>query len=175
MLTVRAMKKADIEPVYRIETLSFRTPWSRQSLESELHHNLAHYLVAEDGGRVIGYCGMWVLFEECHITNIAVDPAYRKQGVGKALLFAAMEVGLMYDAEAITLEVRETNRIAQDMYRKFDFEKQGYRKRYYSDTGEGALLLWNRNMRKTVENNACIRDNFDLQWETFETERGESQ
>ena len=111
---------------------------------------------------------MWVLFDECHITNIAVDPAYRRMGVGKTLLFAGMEVGDYFGASSMTLEVRETNRIAQELYRKFDFEQEGYRKRYYSDTGEGAILLWNVNIPRTVQNNACIRDTFALQWETFE-------
>ncbi|MBR0425067.1 MAG: ribosomal protein S18-alanine N-acetyltransferase [Clostridia bacterium] len=173
MISIRAMKRSDISEVYRIETLSFRSPWSKASLESELKNKLAHYLVAESDGKVIGYCGMWVLFEECHITNIAVDPAYRRAGVGKALLYAAMEVGDSFDATAMTLEVRETNRIAQDLYRKLDFEQQGFRKRYYPDTGEGAMLLWNVNIPRTVQNNACIRDTFALQWETFEQKRGD--
>lgn len=169
MIEIRAMTRSDISDVYRIETLSFRTPWSRYSLMSELDNKMAHYVVAVADGIVIGYCGMWVLFEECHITNIAIDPAFRKMGYGKALLYAAMEVGDYFNATAMTLEVRETNRIAQELYRKLDFEQQGYRKRYYQDTGEGALLLWNTNIQRTLKNNACIADTFALQWETFES------
>lgn len=168
MITVRAMQKADVTNVHRIETLSFRTPWSKAALMSELSNRVAHYLVAEYEGKIVGYLGMWVLFDECHITNIAVDPAYRRMGVGKTLLFAGMEVGDYFGASSMTLEVRETNRIAQELYRKFDFEQEGYRKRYYFDTGEGAILLWNVNIPRTVQNNACIRDTFALQWETFE-------
>ncbi len=168
MMTVRAMKKSDISEVYRIETLSFRTPWSKLSLLGELRNSTAHYLVGEADGRLIGYCGMWVLFEECHITNIAIDPAFRHQGYGKSLLLAAMEVGDFLEATAMTLEVRESNRVAQDLYRKFDFQQQGFRKRYYQDTGEGALLLWNTNIQATIQNNACIRENYTIQWDTFE-------
>ncbi len=168
MLTVRAMTRSDVPDVYKIETQSFRMPWSKKSLLSELDNNLAHYLVAQEDGKVVGYCGMWVLFDECHITNIAVDPSCRRNGYGKSLLYAAMAVGDLFGATAMTLEVRETNRIAQDLYSKFDFEKQGFRKRYYQDTGEGAILLWNTNLQRTLKNNACIRDAFALQWETFE-------
>ncbi|MBQ9187804.1 MAG: GNAT family N-acetyltransferase, partial [Clostridia bacterium] len=75
MLSIRAMTQSDISDVYKIETLSFRMPWSKRSLLSELENHLAHYLVAELDGKLIGYCGMWVLFEECHITNIAVSPS----------------------------------------------------------------------------------------------------
>lgn len=168
MITIRAMNRADVPEVHRIEVLSFRSPWSKQALAGELTNRVAHYLVAEVDGHIAGYCGMWVLFEECHITNIAVEPGSRHGGIGKALMIAAMQVGDYFGASEMTLEVRETNRIAQDLYAKMDFEQQGFRKRYYTDTGEGALLLWNVNIQRTVQNNACIQDSFALQWETFE-------
>ena len=117
----------------------------------------------ERDGEVIGYCGMWVLFEEAHITNIAIHPDYRGQGSGKELLLAAMEHAASFGAEMMTLEVRETNLVAQNMYAKFDFLQQGFRKKYYSDTGEGALLLWNRNILETIENNACLKETYLLQ------------
>ena len=163
MNTVRPMTKDDIDEVYRIETLSFRSPWSRHSLAGELKNRVAHYVVMERDGEVIGYCGMWVLFEEAHITNIAIHPDYRGQGSGKELLLAAMEHAASFGAEMMTLEVRETNLVAQNMYAKFDFLQQGFRKKYYSDTGEGALLLWNRNILETIENNACLKETYLLQ------------
>lgn len=174
MITIRAMTRADVPAVHRVETASFRVPWSKASLLEETENHLAHYLVAEVDGRIAGYCGMWVLFDECHITNIAVSPLLRRRGVGKALMLAAMEVGDYFGATAMTLEVRETNTIAQEMYRRLDFERQGFRRRYYADTGEGALLLWNVNIQRTIQNNACIRDLYALQWETFE-QKGEQR
>ncbi len=157
------MTKADIDAVYRIEILSFRSPWSRHSLAGELRNNVAHYVVMEHDGEVIGYCGMWVLFEEAHITNIAIHPDHRGHGYGKQLLLAAMRHAASFGAEMMTLEVRETNLVAQNMYAQFDFLQQGFRKKYYSDTGEGALLLWNRNIPKTIENNACLSEAYLLQ------------
>ena len=150
MITVRAMKKADLDAVYEIEVLSFRTPWSRHSLAGELKNRVAHYAVAETEDGIVGYCGMWVLFEEAHITNIAIRPDQRGHGYGKQLLLASMEIAASFGAEMMTLEVRETNAVAQHMYAETGFVQQGFRKRYYSDTNEGALLLWNRNILETV-------------------------
>lgn len=167
MNIVRPMTGTDVNAVYLIETLSFRTPWSKHSLAGELRNKVAHYVVMEQDGEVIGYCGLWVLFEEAHITNIAIHPDHRGSGYGKQLLLAAMEHAESFGAEMMTLEVRETNTVAQNMYAKFDFVQQGFRKRYYTDTGEGALLLWNRNMHQTIENNACLKETYLLQSKPF--------
>ncbi len=167
MMAVRAMKKADVKSVYEIEVLSFRTPWSFRSLMGELKNRVAHYTVLEQDGEIIGYCGMWVLFEEAHITNIAIHPSFRGHGYGKQLLHASMRVAASFGAEMMTLEVREHNTVAQRMYDEMDFLQQGRRKRYYTDTGEDALLLWNRNILQTIKNNACLNDTYLLQSETF--------
>ena len=74
-----------------------------------------------------------------------------------------MVKALGYGAERMTLEVRETNQVAQSLYYSFDFMKEGFRKRYYEDTGEGAYLLWNQDLGATVEKNACLKDRFVLQ------------
>ena len=167
MNTVRAMTKADVNAVYEIEVLSFRTPWSKHSLAGELKNSVAHYCVLETEDGVVGYCGMWVLFEEAHITNIAIMPGQRGRGFGKLLLLSAMRVAESFGAEMMTLEVRETNAVAQRMYAETGFVQQGYRKRYYSDTGEGALLLWNRNIHETTEQNAESWAAVQIQFDTF--------
>ena len=167
MNIVRPMTKADLDAVYMIEVLSFRSPWSRHSLAGELKNNVAHYVVLEHNEEVIGYCGLWVLFEEAHITNIAIHPGFRRQGFGEQLLLAAMEHAASFGAEMMTLEVRETNLVAQKMYEKYGFLQQGFRKKYYSDTGEGALLLWNRNILQTIQNHACLKEAYLLQSKTL--------
>ena len=167
MITVRAMTKSDVKPVYEIETLSFRTPWSYRSLMGELKNRVAHYTVLEKDEEIIGYCGMWVLFEEAHITNIAIHPEHRGNGYGKQLLQASMRVATSFGAEMMTLEVREHNTVAQRMYDEMDFSQQGRRKRYYTDTGEDALLLWNRNIMQTIEKNACLNETYLLQFDSF--------
>ena len=163
MMTVRPMTKRDIARVYEIEVQSFRSPWSKLSLLGELHNNVSRYLVAEEEGRIVGYGGMWVLFDEAHITNIAIAPESRGQHLGRYLLYGMMVKALGYGAERMTLEVRETNQVAQSLYYSFDFTKEGFRKRYYEDTGEGAYLLWNQDLGATVEKNACLKDRFVLQ------------
>ena len=163
MMLVRPMTKRDVARVYEIEVQSFRSPWSKLSLLGELHNNVAHYLVAEEEGRVIGYGGMWVLFEEAHVTNVAIAPEKRGQHLGRYLLYGMMLKAREYGADRMTLEVRETNVRAQNLYYSFDFEKEGFRKRYYEDTGEGALLLWNQDIGATLEKNACLKDKFVLQ------------
>ena len=163
MMLVRPMTKRDINRVHEIEVQSFRTPWSKLSLLGELHNDLAHYSVAEEEGRIVGYGGMWVLFDEAHVTNVAIAPEMRGRHLGRYLLYGMMVKALGYGAERMTLEVRETNLVAQNLYYSFDFVKEGYRKRYYEDTGEGALLLWNQDIAATVEKNAGLRAQFILQ------------
>ena len=161
-LRIRPMEKRDIERVYEIEVQSFRTPWSKASLMGELKNRVARYLLLEEDGIVAAYGGMWVLYEESHMTNIAVAPEYRGRGYGRILFFVMMAEAQKRGASQMTLEVRETNTVAQNLYYSLDFEKQGYRKRYYEDTGEGAYLLWNRDIAATVAKNACIQEKYAL-------------
>ena len=157
MIFIRKMQKKDIERVFEIENLCFRSPWSKQSLQGELKNNLAHYLVAEeDNGSVVAYGGMWIFFDEAHITNIAVHPDFRGKGYSKILMLHLMQEALLFDASQMTLEVREHNQIAQNLYTSLSFSVQGRRKKYYSDTGEDAFLMWNRTIKQTVQENACI-------------------
>ena len=145
------MTRQDVPEVHEIECACFRSPWSRAALLGELRNDVAHYLVLEKDGKLIGYGGMWVLFEEAHVTNVAILDGYRQCGRGRRLMLAMMERAVRFGAEKMTLEVRETNYVAQHLYEKLDFAQNGYRPRYYSDTGEGALLLWNMDIKRTLE------------------------
>ncbi|MDO4544142.1 MAG: ribosomal protein S18-alanine N-acetyltransferase [Clostridia bacterium] len=165
MIEVRPMQKRDIDAVFEIEKLSFRSPWSKLSLQSELKNEVAHYYVLTREGKVAAFLGMWLLYDEAHVTNVAVHPMHRRAGLGRLLMLYSMRAALRLGATAMTLEVRETNVAAQTMYRGLDFSKQGYRPRYYSDTGEGALLLWNNDIAETVEKNACSFIRFGLELE----------
>lgn len=157
MISVRNMQKKDIERVYEMENLCFRSPWSKQSLLGELKNNLAHYLVLEnENGAIVAYGGMWILFDEAHITNIAVHPDYRGNGFSKTLMLHLMKEAVIFDAGKMTLEVRENNFIAQNLYKSLNFITKGRRKKYYTDTGEDALLMWNEAISQTVSENACI-------------------
>lgn len=147
----RDMALADIPRVAELERICFRSPWSEASLAGELRNRLACYQVAEAESSIVGYAGMWVFLGEAHITNVAIDPAFRRHGLGRSLMLHMMRIAARRKAAAMTLEVRESNTAAQALYAALDFEKAGVRKKYYSDTGEAAWILWNRDIRATID------------------------
>ncbi|MFC3883403.1 ribosomal protein S18-alanine N-acetyltransferase [Bacillus songklensis] len=143
--TFRFMEMKDIDQILLIERSSFTVPWSREAFYNELIHNqYARYLVMEDEGQIIGYCGLWIVIDEAHITNIALLPEYRGQGLGTELLRKTMTEAKELGANTMTLEVRVSNHVAQSLYRKLGFENGGIRKNYYSDNQEDALVMWVR-------------------------------
>ena len=148
---IRPMERADVSRVHEIECTCFRSPWSKLALLGELRNEVARYLVMEVDGVICGYGGMWVLFEEAHVTNVAIMPDYRGTGRGKRLMLAMMRLAVKNGAEKMTLEVRESNIVAQRLYAGLDFEQNGFRPGYYSDTGEGAKLLWNNDIQQTLD------------------------
>ncbi|OYD06737.1 ribosomal protein S18-alanine N-acetyltransferase [Paludifilum halophilum] len=155
-ITFRAMVLADIPAVLKVEHASFATPWTRQAFYNELAYNqFARYIVVEKENRVIGYCGMWMILNEAHITNIAIHPDYRGIRIGDATLDFLMDSARRLGAESMTLEVRVSNRVAQNLYKKKGFEPTGLRPRYYTDNHEDAMIMWvkldeNKSQRKKL-------------------------
>lgn len=140
---------ADVDGVLEVERLAFPTPWSRQAFQTELTQNpYAHYLAARCGGRVVGYAGMWVLFDEAHVTNVAVHPEYRGRKVGECLMLELIAIGARRGATRMTLEVRPSNHVAQNLYAKLGFAPGGLRPGYYTDTGEDAIIMWKEGLRQ---------------------------
>lgn len=141
----RYMTLDDIEGVLEVERASFTMPWSESAFYNELTGNrFATYIIAEADGAIIGYCGVWVIIDEAHITNIAMMPDFRGKKIGEALLRTAMQYARMRGACKMTLEVRVSNEVAQRLYRKLGFEPGGIRKNYYTDNYEDALVMWVR-------------------------------
>jgi len=91
---------------------------------------------------IVGYAGIWVMTDEAHITTIASHPGVRGQGIGEFLLVALIHRSTEIGARWMTLEVRASNSVAQNLYRKYTFKEMGVRRRYYSDNGEDALVMW---------------------------------
>jgi ribosomal-protein-alanine N-acetyltransferase len=135
------MKPSDLDEVMAIERLSFSSPWSSQFFLEELKAPYAMSLLAEVGERSVGYIIYWVLARELDVHNLAVYPAYRRRGIGRALLCAAIDKAISHDLSRVTLEVRKSNAAAQHLYRSLGFVAQGVRRGYYSDDGEDALLM----------------------------------
>lgn len=99
------------------------------------------------GPHLAGFAGMWIVFDEAHITTIGVDPPYRGRGFGELLLLGLIDEAMRRGATWLTLEVRVSNDVAQDLYRKYGFAVQGTRRRYYSDNNEDAYVMWSRSLR----------------------------
>lgn len=95
---------------------------------------------------IVGFAGMWVMYDEAHITTIAVEAACRGQGLGELLVVAMFGEALRRRAEWLTLEVRASNDAAQRLYTKYGMVTKGRRRRYYSDNNEDALILWSRTL-----------------------------
>lgn len=142
-VSYRQMTKDDIKEVVITEQEAFSTPWSEEIFLHEMEGNAyAHYIVAEKASEVIGHCGMWVVLDECHITNVAVRQTMRGQGIGEGLMRKAIELCKMNEVRLMTLEVRVSNNTAQQLYRKLGFQDGGIRKNYYTDDQEDALVMW---------------------------------
>lgn len=144
MIRYRKMTVDDVEAVHAIEVESFPTPWSLDSFHYEMRVNpYANYIVAEDEtGAIVGYCGMWIVIDSAQITNVAVTKKARGQGIGEGLMREAMRVAKEQKAEMMSLEVRVSNTVAQNLYRKLGFQEGGIRKGYYTDNHEDALVMW---------------------------------
>jgi ribosomal-protein-alanine N-acetyltransferase len=147
-MEIAPMTQSDISEVVRIERASFSTTWPSNAFYNELATNkLAHYFVGRVSGQIVAYGGIWVIFEDSHITTIAVDPAYRGRKYGEIMLAHLLDEAISRDAAWMTLEVRETNTAAQQLYRKYGFTTVSTRKGYYSDNNEDALVMWAGNLR----------------------------
>jgi ribosomal-protein-alanine N-acetyltransferase len=164
-LLVRYMEIEDIPEVMVIEKDSFPLPWSAAAYRYELNQNdLSHYVVVRwreltreaaraswldrwlkrtkpDWPSLVGYGGFWTLGDEAHVSTIAVRPDWRGHGFGELLLAAMIDLALSLNVQIVTLEVRVSNFVAQNLYRKYLFKEVGRRRRYYHDNGEDALIM----------------------------------
>jgi ribosomal-protein-alanine N-acetyltransferase len=107
---------------------------------------------------IVGYAGLWLMTDEAHITTIAVDPEFQGNGIGELLLLGLIERSVQIGAHWLTLEVRVTNRVAQALYEKYTFKEMGLRRRYYSDNGEDAIVMWTDPIESDTFQDA-VRDN----------------
>lgn len=137
------MRRRHLRGVVRIEAQVYPRPWSQSLFVSELAlRGSRSYVVAKVGREVVGYAGLMMSLTDGHVTTIAVDPAWHRHGIGTRLLLTLAYEAIEREALALTLEVRLSNRGAQEMYKRFGFTAVGVRKGYYGDTGEDALVMW---------------------------------
>jgi len=126
------MRDEDIAAVVAIEQASFSAPKDELIFRNDQNK----YLVAKEGGKIVGYMGVEKISEEVHIVNMAVHPDFRGEGVGKRLVEK-----ILNHKEAFFLEVRVSNIAAQKLYGKYGFKVVGTRKKYYNDNNEDAFVM----------------------------------
>jgi ribosomal-protein-alanine N-acetyltransferase len=139
----RAELARDLDGILAVDAATFDRPWTRAMYEWEwTHSDVARFYVARSAGAVVAYCAGWVIFDELHINNLAVDPAWRRRGVASALLSFVLQSAAAEGASRSTLEVRQSNEAARRLYERFGFAFAGVRTAYYRQPVEDALVLW---------------------------------
>lgn len=140
-LSIVAMRDKHLEALARLEQLCFSIPWSYESLEQELANEQAAVFVAEWQGNTAGYAGLHFVLDEAYVTNIAVFPAYRHRGIGRALIREQKRFCRRRGFAMLTLEVRASNATAIGLYESEGFLIQGRRKDFYQLPTEDALIM----------------------------------
>lgn len=141
-IRIERMQLEDVEWVADLDKKCFPTPWSISAYTNEVHNPSAYYVVARADGRIVGYAGMWLIMDEAHITTLGVDPEFRGMKIGERVLVHLLDEAVHRGAQRATLEVRRSNRIAQNLYEKYGFHVVAVRKGYYSNNNEDALVMW---------------------------------
>ncbi len=139
-MDIRPMVASDIPAVAALERACFSQPWSERVLEGEMKNPNSIFFVAEQT-ELVGYIGMQHILDEGYLANVAVDSAYRRSGVGAALLQRLLAFAQQEKLAFITLEVRQSNQPAIRFYQKYGFEVVGRRRNFYESPTEDALLM----------------------------------
>jgi ribosomal-protein-alanine N-acetyltransferase len=147
-LAIEPMRESDVPTVQEIERRIFSTPWPRNAYYRELSsRNSAYYIVLRRHANprqseIVGYAGMWRMYDEAHVTTIGVRQDVQGSGYGRILFSGLVQAAYEMGAKWVTLEVRASNDKAIRMYEGFGFKVIGRRKGYYTDNGEDALVMW---------------------------------
>ena len=156
-LTIGLMNLGDVEAVHAIETACFKTPWSKESFYHEVTDNAcARYVVLREDGVAVAYAGVWFVLDEGHITNIAVRPDRRGLGYGERVTRAMIQLAADSGMNWMTLEVRRSNTVAQNLYHKLGFIDVGYRKRYYENSEDALIMALERLPEGDPENDPML-------------------
>lgn len=134
----------DLDAIMAIDERSFTNPWSREMFEWESENSdVARVYVCEDAeGTIVAYCATWLIFDELHINTLAVEPAWRRQGVAARLLRHVFAEAAQQGGRRATLEVRAQNTAALQLYETLGFRVGGVRRAYYQAPTDDALILW---------------------------------
>ena len=150
-MILREMLVDDLEQVMKIETELFSPPWTKEGFFTYLTRKDAMFLVVEEKGEILAYCGLLMVLDEGDITNVAVRPDRQREGIGHFLMDSLIRLAEQQGITTIHLEVRVGNRTAIRLYERMGFTRDGIRKKYYTDPVEDALLM-TRQAQKVPQN-----------------------
>ena len=140
-MILREMLVEDLDQVIKIERELFSPPWTREGFFTYLTHKDAMFLVVEEKGEILAYCGLLMVLDEGDITNVAVRPDRQREGIGHFLMDSLIRLAQEQGVTTIHLEVRVGNDTAIRLYERMGFTRDGIRKQYYTDPVEDALLM----------------------------------
>ena len=162
---VEKMTLDDVPAVVAIEERVFAVPWPAYAFEYELAYNhRGRFLVvrllpplasSQESIPLLGYGGLWLMGDEAHLCTLAVHPDWRRRGIGELLLIHLIGHATADNADMLTLEVRASNTVAQQLYEKYGFRALGLRKRYYSDNHEDAIRMGTRSLSSPAFRERC--------------------
>jgi len=151
-VSIEAMRSRHLRAVRAIDAMVYPRPWSLALYQQELARGPSRvYRVARVDGTIVGYGGLMI------VPSVATDPDWAGQGIATRLMLTLARGAVLAECEALTLEVRLSNDVAQALYRKFGFAPAGIRKKYYTDTHEDALIMWAHDVHES-EYLARLRD-----------------
>lgn len=141
-MLIRAMDLDDLDRIVELEHILFTSAWNKSDFIYELLENQFSFnYVLEENDQIIGYVGVWLMYEQSQITTIGVDPAYWRRGLGRMLMQEMIELAMKQGCEKMSLEVRISNQPAISLYQSLGFETVAIRKDYYQDNHEDAYLM----------------------------------
>jgi len=141
-IRIVAFAESHLPQVLALEVAVHGSPWSERGFRNELDNPHSVFVVAALDDEILGYAGLWKVVDEAHVTNVVVDPTYRRRGIAKQLIAHILRQARKAGILCATLEVRAGNDAARLLYEGFGFVVTSRRKRYYPDNGEDALLMW---------------------------------
>lgn len=144
-IQIQPLSNEHLEAILELDKICFGGLWSKVAYEKEMdspNSEIQGIFSSHTGEKLLGMGCFWSILEEAHITILAINPEYHRQGMGTALLYSLIKTARDRNLERVTLEVRVSNQAAISLYEKFGFKTAGRRRRYYQDNGEDALILW---------------------------------
>lgn len=141
-MIIRRMYEQDLLRVVEIEDSIFSRPWTKKDFSDSIADSNNIYLVVEEQGAIVAYCGLWGVAGEGQINNVAVIKSYRGRGIARDMMKSLLEMGRKHGIEAFTLEVRVSNQPAIALYHRLGFKDSGIRRNFYEAPDEDALIMW---------------------------------